>query len=878
MQFGSFHYLGGQKLTFWVSGDPLGMLLEIGRAVQTRGHLPMQRGLLFVETIRQDIRLGFRRLCKSPGVTLIAVLTLALGIGANTAVFTLAWTIILKGLPVPHPDRLVEYVMDNGAPTTIGLSGPEFTILQREQRDCIGLLAWMSDRTVLRLDGRSEQVPIQMLSNNTFQVMEMRPYLGNFFSAREDAPENSEGIPAILSYGLWQKEFNGDASALGRTLFVANLPVTVIGVMPKPFEGLTANFDPALYLPLSFADRMYGNGFLESPRHFVYYVLGRMKPGMTVAAANAEAMALEPAIRREADPTGIYMNQIFKGFRLRAREGRSGISWVKEVYSRPLLVLEILVVFLLMLTCLNTALVMLARVSGRQQEYAVRSALGAGRHRLVRQVLVETILLIVPGLACGVLIGWGSARALVTMLGSMGSASSMDVHPNAIILGFNVGIGLFLALGAGLWPALRAATAHPAWDLKAGDRSVAARQLGGWVVILQVAVSACLVAAAVLLGGTLGRFLTEDSGIDAEGTALASIRLNPNNSESSERTVGALLWSARNKPGVMAAGFSGTAPLSGFAGASREFGVDSHGNVHSDANVLDRWVSSGYFSAAGTRLLRGESSSAVAAGAMAQCVLSDNFAATVFPGESPVGRIIYPATEGQPDGANLDPKAGCLVVGVAENARLVSLRAEAPHVVYNVISPWVESEENRGLFSRLGVNLVVRARTSSLAVAALQDAVKETIPGVEEVRYRTFHQLEDSDLNRERMLVSVSGSLALLALLLTALGLYGLLMRSVVLRTREIGIRVALGAQKSEVVMAVARKTMLDIGAGLLAGEAAAFFLTKGIRQLLEIPQPRTMTPYLWSSGILLLVGAIAIFFPARRIISVDPIEALRTD
>jgi putative ABC transport system permease protein len=838
----------------------------------------MQRGLLFVETIQQDIRLGFRRLCKSSGVTLIAVLTLALGIGANTAVFTLTWTIILKGLPVPHPERLVEYVMDNGEPTTIGLSGPEYAILRREQRDCIGLLAWMSDRAVLRLNGRSEQVPIQMLSNNAFQVMEMRPYLGNFFSAREDAPQTSEGIPAVLSYNLWQKEFNGDASALGRTLFVANLPVTVIGVMPKPFEGLTANFDPALYLPLSFADRIYGNGFLEGPSHFGFYVLGRLKPEMTVAAANAEAIALEPAIRREADPTGIYMNQFFKEYRLRAREGRSGISWVKEVYSRPLQILEILVVFLLVLSSLNTALVMLARVSGRQQEYAVRSALGAGRYRLVRQVLVETVLLVVPGLACGVLIGWGSARALVTMLGSMGSASSMDIHPNAIILGFNVGIGLFVALSAGLWPALRAARAHPAWDLKASDRSIAARQLGGWVVILQVAVSASLVAAAVLLGGTLGRLLTEDSGFDAERTALASIHLNPNNSESSEPTVSALLRSVRNKPGVLAAGFSGTEPLSGFLGASHEFGVDTHGNVHSDANVLARWVSPEYFSAVGTQLLRGESSAPLGAGAMAQCMLSDNFAAKVFPGESAIGRIVYASTAGQPDGANLDPKAGCLVVGIAENARLVSLRAEPPHVVYNVISTRVESEENRSLFSHLGINLVVRAKTSSLALAALQEAVKETIPGTEEVRYRTFRQLEDSDLNRERMLVSVSGSLALLALLLTALGLYGLLMRSVVLRTREIGIRVALGAQKSGVVIAVATKSMLDIGAGLLAGEAVAFFLTKWIRQLLETPQPTTITPYLWSSGILLLVGAIAIFFPARRIVSVDPVQALRTE
>lgn len=572
------------------------------------------------------------------------------------------------------------------------------------------------------------------------------------------------------------------------------------------------------------------------------------------------------------------MNQFFKNFHLRARDGRSGISWVKEVYSRPLVVLEVLVIFLLALSCLNTALVMLARVSGRQQEYAVRSALGASRYRLIGQVLVETTLLIVPGLAGGVLIGWGSARSLATMLGGMGSASSLDVHPNGIILGFNLGIGLVVAMGAGLWPALRAARTHPAWDLKASDRSVAARQLGGWVVILQVAVSACLVAAAVLLGGTLSRLLMESSGFDAGGTALASIHLDPAHSAEKQRIIGELLRNVSQKPGALAVGFSGTQPLSEFFGAGREFGVDSNGNVHSDSNVLDWWVSPGYFSAMGTRLLRGESAAPVANRAMAQCVLSDNFASAVFPGENAIGRIVYASTAREPDGTNFDPKAGCLVVGVAEDALLVSLRADAPHVVYNVVSPTVESVENRSLISHLGINLIVRAKTSSLALAALKDSIKETIPVGQEVRYRTFRQLEDSDLNRERMLVSVSGSLALLALLLTALGMYGLLMRSVALRTREIGIRVALGAQISGVVFALTRRALLDIGTGLLAGEAAALFLMKGIRNLLVTPQPTTLSPCLWSSVILLLVGAIAISFPVRRIVSVDPIRALRTE
>lgn len=218
-----------------------------------------------MHTLWHDIRYALRQLRKSPGITLIAVMTLALGIGANTSVFTLTWTVILKSLPVPHPDRLVEYVMDNGEPTTIGLSGPEYVALQRQQRVCAGLLAWMSDKVALRRGTDVEQAPIQLFSGNAFHVLEMQPYLGNFFSERADVNIGSQGIPAVLSYDFWQEQFHGDARALGQTLVVAGHPVAVVGVMPKAFEGLTANFHPALYLPLSFADLLYGQGFRNSP-------------------------------------------------------------------------------------------------------------------------------------------------------------------------------------------------------------------------------------------------------------------------------------------------------------------------------------------------------------------------------------------------------------------------------------------------------------------------------------------------------------------------------------------------------------------------------------------------------------------------------------
>jgi putative ABC transport system permease protein len=471
------------------------------------------------------------------------------------------------------------------------------------------------------------------------------------------------------------------------------------------------------------------------------------------------------------------------------------------------------------------------------------------------------------------------AEHIVRWFRSVGrSASSIDVHPNALILVFNLGVGFVVTLGVGLWPALRAAGTHPALDLKVVDRSVASRQFGGFVVTLQVAVSACLVAAALLLGGSLARFLTEDPGFSAKGTAFASLDLAPADAARHERIVDELLRKVRQKPGILSAGFSDTQPLSGFFGANRLFGVDSNGEVHTDTTVLSRWVSPGYFNAVGTRMLRGESMAQVAQGAISQCVLSDGFAATIFPGQEAIGRIVYASTAGKPDGAIRDPKAGCLVVGVAENARIVSLRAPIPHVIYKIISPLDTSDENRALFARLAIHLVVRARSEALAITALQDAVKETIPGAQEVRYSTFRQLEDTDLNRERMLVGVSGSLAALAMLLTALGLYALLMRSAELRTREIGIRIALGARKSEVVLAIARRTLLDIAIGLVSGEAVAFLLVRGIRELLGVSQPIDANPYLWSSAILIAVGAIAFLFPIRRITSVDPVRALRAE
>ena len=269
-------------------------ILKLGGVDQAKQAYRERATLPWIENLLRDVRYALRQLYKSPGITCIAVTTLALGIGANTAVFTLTWAVILKGLPVPHPGRLIEYEMRNGD-SMIGLSGPEYTVLRGQQKSCTDLLAWASDAASVRngtaVEGRAH---IQLLSGNALDVLEMQPYLGNFFSERSDTNEDARGIPVVLSYDYWQQKFHGEDHALGQTLFIAGNPATVIDVMPKTFEGLTANFHPALYLPLSFADLLYGKDFRNHPGHFGHFVLGRLKPGMTLAAAQSEVEAIEP--------------------------------------------------------------------------------------------------------------------------------------------------------------------------------------------------------------------------------------------------------------------------------------------------------------------------------------------------------------------------------------------------------------------------------------------------------------------------------------------------------------------------------------------------------------------------------------------------------
>lgn len=835
-----------------------------------------------LESVLADLKYASRQLVKSPGITVVAIATLALGIGASASIFTLTSAIVLKSLPVPHPERLVSYDLRDGDRIR-GVSGPFYTLLRQRQTTSTDLmtwtnLAWMKDQKIsVRFGSQSSLEDIQFFSTNSFHVLELQPYLGRGFS---DQDQDAPVMPVVVGYDYWRTNLAGDPNALGQKLTIADHPVTIIGIMPQGFDGLTAGLHPAVYLPLSATKIFLSKDETTAlwPSHSGFYILGRLKPGATLKQAIVEARTLEPSLRKDADPSGIFYAQFFKALRLDVRSGSSGFSWQKTTYESPLLVLELLVALFLILCAVNTALVMLARVSGRQQEYAVRAALGALRYRIVRQVLVETFLLALPGLALGSFLGWYGARALGGMLSNDGFSQQLDLQTNTLVHSVTAGVTLLVALGAAAVPAYRAARTSPALDLKASARNIASGNLGGWAIALQVTVSICLVSVALMFGNTLAQLLTAHSGFHFENAASADIDLSPLklSDEQGNRVFQRFATALESEPGVSASAFATPFPLYGHYTLARAFSFDRQHRIHSQPSMSFAGVTPGYFAAAGTRIIEGDPAPQAAQdnNGTANCVLSQSLAKFFFPGENPLGQLVYFSTAGKPDGTDVDPKKAFRVVAVAENAKYISLRRPAPLLLYqltrlDVVSDFSPTSEGE---------ILVRAASSSLALASLRSAAAETLPSGAIFKPETFTDRVNRDLSRERMLVLLAGSFAVLALLLTALGLYGLLMRSVNLRTHEIGIRVALGAQRGAILVALGRRTFINVAIGLTTGTAAAVLLGQTIHNLLDINSTSGAAGYLVSAVLILLIALIAVIPPARRAGRIDPMQALRSE
>jgi len=831
-----------------------------------------------LESVLADTRFAVRQMRKSPGFAAVTVLTLALGIGANTAIFLLTYSLLLKSLPVPHPGQLVWYSLYN-IDGEIGNSYVLYEALRAHHGPTTGVFAWADREARLEEGGSSSQVPVGLTTGSAFRVLELRPYLGRGFE--EQAGER--GLPleheAVVSYDYWKSHFDGDPHILGRTLELNHAEMTIVGVLPSGFDGISPDQRDDFLLPLTFERVMDGKyAMIDETGAYWLTLMGRLKPGATLAQARAALSASHGLVFRDAaqaDPRHSLSSPTLFGSRfwLSAAPGRTGESWLRQTYTRPLAALEALCGLMMLLCAVNVALLVLARVSGRLHEFGVRSALGAGRGRLMSQVLIETALLGVGGLALGGILGWELAHALVAMITSINEPPALSLQAGAAIVLFAAALSLGAAMLAGLWPAWRASRTAPALDLKQARAARRTGHLGRWLIPTQVALGMVLIYAAVLMTGTLRNYLKENSGFVPGGVTFAE--LNYQNTDASDpgqvRKAFRLVESLEHQPGVRSAALLSMPPVRGWFKSGSYYSRGAKGQLHSSLRIWDEIVTQGYFATLGTRIVEGRGFASGDIGGDKVCVISRAAANYFFPGEDPIGQYITSGNGQPPKGkAAKEAPPTYRVIGVAEDARMQSLAQPAPMNLYMLY------EQKRNPFVPSFV--VVRSTSDALGADAIRRTAAQILPGAAAPQTYTFDRAVEDDLSQERLLSSVSGGFALLALALVGAGLYGVLSRVVTERRREIGIRMALGAERRRIVAALARSAAVWIGIGVAAGAGLAALAGQLLRSLVHGVSVVSPMVELLTLGLLLTVLTVAFVVPAGRAASVLPMEAIREE
>lgn len=818
----------------------------------------------------QDLHFALRQIRKSPGYAAVAILTLALGIGANTAIFLLTYSIVLKSLPVPEPGQLIRYTFRSGG-GEVGLSYPQYKALEQRQTAASGLFAWSNDDATLRGNGQPQKIHLALATGPVFGVLGLHPVLGRGLSPQAGEPASAYQPEAVLFYDYWHTAFHADPSVIGRTLNIDNNSVTIVGVLPAGFEGVEEGEKFDALVPLSFNRVLHpGSAMMDMGGAFWLTVMGRLRPGATLASARANLDAIRATVNEAADPSHRFLNGgFFSSYTLGVESGRAGESGLRFQYQTPLLALEGLCGLMMLLCGVNVALVVISRVSGRLQEFAMRSALGATRGRLLAQVLTETVLLGACGLACGGLLGWELCKVLIAMISDPGMPPALEVRAGFAVVAFAAAISVAAAGLAGLWPAWRAAHTAPAVDLRKIGSGRAAARFGRWMIPTQVALGMVLLNAALLLAGTLFTYMREHSGFHADQTVLADLNLSDARlpAKAEPEKLDDFLRQLQAMPGVHGAAILSMPPIHHGFSVAGFYTRDGKGNLVSNQQVWPETVSGDYFPVMGTRILEGRAFAAADAAGDRVCVISAATAAFFFPGKPAVGASLLSGDGTEKTGE----RTSCRVIGVAEDARMKSLLAPAPLVVY-----MLTGRQTPGVYGY--ATAAVRAANPQLATDAIRRVYAREFPTLPPPATWLFRDAVNADLSRQRLLSSVSGGFALLALALVATGLYGILARTVVERRREIGIRMALGAQRQQIVTTLARTAALRIAVGVVAGACLAAVAGHLLRSLLYGVTAGSPAIALATLALLLAVLMLAFVFPAGRAASVDPMEAIRDE
>jgi predicted permease len=829
--------------------------IEFGSIEKQKDLARASVGVRMIDELGGDVRYALRTFARNKAFATTAIVTLALGIGANTAIFTLIDVLMLRTLPVSHPEQLLQLTLGSrsdqiGGPT---LSYPMVLALDAERQTFAGVAGFSGFGCASGAGDMLRRVPCAVVTGSFYDTLGLMPAAGRLLSRDDDVA----GAPlvAVASFDYWTREFAGSAAAIGQTMLINGVAVELVGVSPPGFSGANVGNPAELTLPVAAISRVTpnmapllgkGNSWLQ--------VLARLRPDVSEAQAAAR---LSSNWRRIADASidsswPAFRQQDVSNAIIRFAPGATGWTYLRDLYVKPLRILMGGVSLLLLIACANVASLLLARASARRREFAVRMAIGAGRGRVMRQLFVESLTLALLGAAAGVWLALAGGRLLVELISTTGSPVVFDLSPNWRIIGFAIAVASATALFFGLAPALQCAAVDTTATLKEGARAGSARRhLLPSLVTLQIALSLVLLIGAGLFMRTLRNLELLDTGFKAQGVLFVEFERGP------QRLPGSVLEAVRAIPGVLSASISTHTPLSGSRWS--EAVVPAGEPLPERDNAVMVGAAPDFFHTLGIPLVAGrEFTVNDTMQSPAVAIVNERYAARHFPHGHPVGQHLT---------ALLGTRRDLEIVAVARNANTASLRGTPPATVY---LPYAQITGDASSI------VVVRAAGSFPEISA---ALRRTLQPLAPVTPLDVQSLSDqvgNTLTRERLMATLAGAFGLLALVLAAVGIYGLLAFAVAQRTREIGIRMALGAPPLRVVALVLRGAQVPLMIGIAAGLPAAWALSRVTQSMLFGLTPTDPLAIGVATLLLVVVAHLAAYVPARRAARVDPLVALK--
>jgi predicted permease len=846
-------------------------LRELGGVEQIKEECRDMRGVNLIYDLSQDIRYGLRVLAKNPGFTAVAVLTLALGIGANTAIFSVIDAVMLRNLPVRSPQALVQ-LSTVGPYGVSSFSYPGFKHFRDENHVCseMAAIGWLNNLDA-SINGQAESIEGRIVSGNFFAFLGVSAVVGRTFTSQDDrAPQNSAVV--VISHGYWKRRFGLDSAVVGKSITLNRTPFTIVGVTAAGFSGPEVGYSPDVYVPMVMEPAFHDEqSWLDQPDYHWLRIMGRLKPGVNREQARADLDLIHRQILAGIPIKGwspAEQKDLFSQ-RLEVTSAASGLVFgLPKEFPNTLSILMGMVGLVLLIACANVANLLLGRATVRRKEIAVRLAIGARRFRLIRQLLTESALLAFAASALGLLCAYWASNAIVSLMSLGRSLFVLDVRPDPRILGFTAVISLLATILFGLMPALRSTLVDLTPALKESAGSVAAQRsrlrLGNTLVVLQVAISLLLLFGAGLFARTLENLENLDPGFDRKNVLLFDI--DPTKSGYKGPAVFSfyrrMLERISAIPGVRSASLAITEPITGGGGWDNSVWVDGYA-PRPDENMtiyLNR-VAPRYFETLRTPLLLGrefspqdtETSPRVA-------IINQTMARYFFGNSNPIGRKFGWWGEDK-------TKLQFEIVGVVKDSKYETLREQIPRTAY------------LDCFQAPPGPMTVAVRTS-IAPAALTSPIRREIRAMDAaVRFGAFRTLDehvDESLGHEHLMATLASLFAFLAVVLACVGLYGIMAYAVARRTNEIGVRMALGADRVQVLRMIVGDSVLLIGAGVTLGLPIAIGATRLVSEQLYGLKPGDLGTMAGAMLVLTVVGALAGYIPARRATKIDPMVALR--